>query len=412
MTSSSSSSWARLLPLPCTGLELKPIDIPQCPIFRIGRGPDNDFRVEHPTISKTHCGIRKCLWDDGSFDSVVDDFSSRGTTFVNGVRVDPGKRGWIKDGDVLSLGRRHGGPAAFKFILPKEDLGEFGKLFKLGTEIGRGAYATVFNAFDRTNRVNVAVKVIRNSSLSLQDSASSSWRKEVEIMKSVQHPNIIDLQAVFEQPHAIYIVLELFPLGSLLGVIQKAGRIDETFAQHVAYQIDLALIYLHANHIVHRDIKPENVLMASITPVHAKVADFGLATSVRAGGGLQSFAGTLDYMAPEIRHLATNDFYSPKVDSWSLGVTVFAMLAGTLPWEFGGSGDSIRVLWDRLPPEIGEVAHDFMRRLIRVEPSQRLSSQEAIIHAWLFAVILPPDVTVPDWLLDSYRAQNFREQQG
>ncbi|KAF0716647.1 Aste57867_2731 [Aphanomyces stellatus] len=287
-------------------------------------------------------------------------------------------------------------------------------------QLGEGAFAKVYlcerttNASDKTTK-QYAMKVFNKSFLKrkrefkkvdgkmVQTNAFQKVQKEIAIMKKLCHPNLTKLIEVIDSPDddKMFLVLELIGGGAVMEFDAKTlrytypeeGMVEADrllMVQNCLLDMALALDYLHANHICHRDIKPENVLVSDNG--FYKLGDFGVAymfTEDDATNALQlkSTEGTYHFLAPEC---TTGHPYDPfKVDIWALGVTVFAMLFGTVP--FGGTAESAPAILDaiRVEPLVfpkTNIAPDLQHLLLGMldkSPDCRVSIVDILAHPWL-----------------------------
>ncbi|KAF6005518.1 hypothetical protein F1559_005122 [Cyanidiococcus yangmingshanensis] len=266
----------------------------------------------------------------------------------------------------------------------------FERDYELGSKLGEGAFAVVYNAYDKVTGEEVAVKVIRKASLDSADVALLS--REMHILMTVQHPNCVATYDIYDAPDAIYIVMEKMKGGELFDRIAAAGAFSERDAAHVFRQLMRGVAYLHSRGIAHRDLKPENLLTTDrdVPPakMHLKIADFGLANMI--GKDTESLMrtciGTPGYVAPEI---VKHQPYTIKVDCWSAGVILFIMLSGKMP--FYGKDDYeimrriVRAQYkfrDSEWAQVSDEAKSLVRSLLQVDPEQRLSAEGALRHPW------------------------------
>ena len=219
---------------------------------------------------------------------------------------------------------------------------------------------------------------------------------EVRILRTVKHPCIINLEDVIDTPDFLFIVLELAEGGELLEKIKDGTKLNELEAKLHFYQIASAMQYLHSKNICHRDLKPENVLLCSLDdsrPV-VKITDMGMSKLVDLGTDLKTFCGTPNYLAPEVIKMAHSSFasYTMKVDCWSLGVILYILLSGTPPFcneRQGGVPLRTQILtanyvfYPQLFNTVSEPAKDLIRKLLKVEPEERLSADEIMQHPWV-----------------------------
>ncbi len=176
----------------------------------------------------------------------------------------------------------------------------------------------------------MAIKILNKSKLSAEELMLA--KREIEILKLCQHPNIIRLLDVFENPDHLYIVLELLHGGDLYEYLNKRHfNILEHRARNIVHALATALYYIHSYGIVHRDIKLDNVLMVDESDdSEVKLVDFGLSKIIGPGEYCHDPFGTYGYAAPEVLEQKP---YDSAVDIWSLGVVLYALLAGATPFD-------------------------------------------------------------------------------
>jgi len=162
--------------------------------------------------------------------------------------------------------------------------------------------------------------------------------REIAILKQLKHSNIVELYDVFyNEPMqgCISLILEVVPNGELFDFIVARGRLKEAMARRFFRQVASGIEYLHANNIIHRDLKPENLLLDA--ECNIKIVDFGFSNIVRNGGELFStFCGSPIYAAPEI--ILQKKYHGPAVDIWSIGVILYVLVIGRLPWKLENNG--------------------------------------------------------------------------
>lgn len=202
--------------------------------------------------------------------------------------------------------------------------------YELGMPLGKGKFGMVREGTHKQSGEKVAVKIIKKSKLSVEKLALA--KREIEIMKVCQHLNIISLLDYFENSDYIYIVLELLRGGDLYEYLERREfKISESRARNIIHALATALFYLHSYGIVHRDIKLENIMMTDDTDqAEAKLVDFGLSKMIGPNESCKEPFGTIGYAAPEI---LKGDPYDKAIDIWSLGVVLYIMLAGQMPFD-------------------------------------------------------------------------------
>jgi len=216
--------------------------------------------------------------------------------------------------------------------------------------------------------------------------------REIEIMTTIRHENILYCQAVFETDDHIYLVLELVKGGELYDKIVDDGEYSEDEAKEIVLQILNAVEYLHENGIAHRDLKPENILCTEkikgqrFRKEKIKVADFGL-SKMFSREELLSQCGSPTYVAPEVL-LAKP--YDKAVDMWAVGVITFVILTGCFP--FFEEGSNYSALYQKIinvdyafpdDPELSEEAKSFIECLLVKDSTQRYDPTRCKEHDWL-----------------------------
>lgn len=208
---------------------------------------------------------------------------------------------------------------------------------------------------------------------------------EVEIFLSMDHPHITRLYDVYESPDFLYLVMECMDGGELFDRITERKRFSEVDAAEAVWQMLLALNYIHSHGIVHRDVKLENFLYDSKGSDHLKLIDFGFSKVWDPNVKMRVSCGTLSYVAPEVLEQS----YTSKCDMWSLGVVTFILLSGYMPFSGPEKEQTQRISEGRytMKPErwgkISKEGVDFVKALLQVDPTARLSAQAALEHTWV-----------------------------
>jgi serine/threonine protein kinase len=216
------------------------------------------------------------------------------------------------------------------------------------------------------------------------DEEEAFWA-EIEIIKQLDHPCILNVYDFYEDSEHYYVVLELLSGNELFDQIIEKGYYDEPEAVAIIYQVLLALEHLESKHICHLDLKPENILFTDDTHTRIKLIDFGEASSCK-DHKLTGWVGTNNYMAPEmIKHSE----YDCKVDMWSLGVVTYIMLCGSFAFDAEDEielyQDIMEMRYEFRSPEwdhVSEDAKDFVSTLL-TGPIERMSATQALSHRWI-----------------------------
>lgn len=196
----------------------------------------------------------------------------------------------------------------------------------------RGAFSSVYKASALHDRGKFAIKEVNLSKLNKQQTAD--LENEMIILSQLRHPSIVRVHKVYTLPDKVFLVMDYLRGGELLNAICKRERYSEDDARSIMHQVTSALEYLHARRVIHRDIKPENLILETRSlQSRVLLVDFGFATILTDesdGKKSKYLCGTPGYMAPEVM---TDRIYSTAGDMWSLGVIMYILLSGTMPFD-------------------------------------------------------------------------------
>ncbi|THD27692.1 SNF serine/threonine-protein kinase [Fasciola hepatica] len=255
-------------------------------------------------------------------------------------------------------------------------------LYDLQHTIGRGHYAVVKLARHVFTGEKVAVKVIDKTKL--DNVAQDHLFQEVVCMKLVQHPNVVRLYEVIDTPNTLYLILELGDGGDLYDYIMKHGSgLNERLAKRYFRQIVTAIAYCHKLHVVHRDLKPENVVFFEKLGL-VKLTDFGFSNRFTPGTHLDTACGSLAYSAPEI--LLGDSYDAPKVDIWSLGVILYMLVCGRLPFQETNDSETLTKIMDceyTIPDYLSSECANLIQRLLIRDPAKRAHLDDVLQADWL-----------------------------
>jgi serine/threonine protein kinase len=194
--------------------------------------------------------------------------------------------------------------------------------------IGKGAFGKVTLGIHKLTGKYVAIKTIEKSYMK-DDFSKRKVFQEVYLLKKIKHSNVIRLLEVFESSKHMLMVMEYAGGGDLLHLIKRKGKLQESDAKFIFKQISYGLAHIHCRSVIHRDIKLDNILLDCEKGV--KICDFGVSKIIKKGQIIQEQCGTPAYLAPEI--IIDKGYEGFFVDIWSLGVLLYAMLCGTVPFK-------------------------------------------------------------------------------
>uniref|UniRef100_A0A8C2GAR0 non-specific serine/threonine protein kinase n=1 Tax=Cyprinus carpio TaxID=7962 RepID=A0A8C2GAR0_CYPCA len=252
--------------------------------------------------------------------------------------------------------------------------------YELLETLGRGTYGKVKKAIERHSGREVAIKSIRKEKIK-DEQDMVHIRREIEIMSSLRHPHIISIYEVFENKDKIVIVMEYASKGELYDYISERRRLTERETRHFFRQIVSAVHYCHKNGVVHRDLKLENVLLDENCNI--KIADFGLSNLYHKDKLLQTFCGSPLYASPEI--VNGRPYHGPEVDSWALGVLLYTLVYGSMPFD---GGDHKNLIWqisngEYREPSQSSDARGLIRWMLMVNPERRATVEDIANHWWV-----------------------------
>ncbi|XP_024859820.1 MAP/microtubule affinity-regulating kinase 3a isoform X9 [Kryptolebias marmoratus] len=234
--------------------------------------------------------------------------------------------------------------------------------------IGKGNFAKVKLARHILTGREVAIKIIDKTQLN-PNSLQKLFR-EVRIMKILNHPNIVKLFEVIETERTLYLVMEYASGGEVFDYLVAHGRMKEKEARAKFRQIVSAVQYCHQKHIVHRDLKAENLLLDA--DMNIKIADFGFSNEFTLGNKLDTFCGSPPYAAPEL--FQGKKYDGPEVDVWSLGVILYTLVSGSLPFD----GQNLKELRERvlrgkyrIPFYMSTDCENLLKRFLVLNPAKR-----------------------------------------
>ncbi|MFT7805181.1 death-associated protein kinase 2-like [Arapaima gigas] len=270
-------------------------------------------------------------------------------------------------------------------------LGNVEDLYEIGEILGSGHFGQVREVLERATGTHWAGKFLKlrkaaNSRLGVE---RKNVEKEVEILQSLQHCNIMALKDVFESRSEVVLIVELIRGGELFDFIAAKETLSESDAIEFIEQILHGVEYMHSKHIAHFDLKPENVMLSDklVPHPHIKIIDFGLAQRLTPGEEYRSLCGTPQYIGPEVIN------YEPlneATDMWSIGVITYILLSGISPFQGDTDEETLRNIVamnyefdDFHFKQTSSMAKDFIQKLLVKDQIERMTAKECLLHPWI-----------------------------
>lgn len=268
---------------------------------------------------------------------------------------------------------------------------ERGDFFKddydLEEKLGSGAFSAVYKCREKQSGSIRAVKVVFKSSLTKQHTSTSNKLQEIQVLKLLDHPNIIKIFKAYEDEKNFYIVMEYCEGGELFQKIINKYTFNEAQVAKIMYQLLSAVAYCHSKNVIHRDLKPENLLIeGSADDLVIKVGDFGNSVIFDVKSKISGIFGSLFYLAPEV----VDNKYNEMCDEWSCGIILHVLLTGKPP--FLGKTDreiihnikyGILITEGSQFARISKEAKDLIHSLLRRNPELRISASDSLSHPWM-----------------------------
>ncbi|XP_014261911.1 maternal embryonic leucine zipper kinase-like [Cimex lectularius] len=254
-------------------------------------------------------------------------------------------------------------------------------LYDIDKTIGTGGFAKVKLATHLLTGEKVAIKIMDKE---LLGDDYPRVKMELQALKSISHHHICKLYQVLETPTHFFMIMEYCSGGELFDHIVEKSKLTEAEARSFFRQILSAVAYLHKKGYAHRDLKPENILLDK--DLNLKLIDFGLCANPAGGmsSHLKTSCGSPTYAAPEL--IQGKKYLGSQVDVWSLGVLLYALLCGFLPFD----SDSIESLYKKIlsgvydePPWLTEQSKNIIKNMLQIDPKNRITIDQLLVHPWL-----------------------------
>ena len=294
-----------------------------------------------------------------------------------------------------------------------EKTGNIKDTYKITSCIGRGAYGEVRKCQHKETKTQRAVKIINKNCL--EEEEKHKMLTEIDILRKMDHPNILKLYEFFQDEKRYFLVTEICKGGELFDKISDESYFNEHDAANIMKQVFSAINYCHSRNIVHRDLKPENLLLDSDGEnPKIKIIDFGTSQTFDPSKKMTQKFGTPYYIAPEV----LKRDYTEKCDLWSCGVILYILLCGYPPFNGANDKQIIEAVlkgkftldepeWDGITNE----AKDLVRKLLTYEQDKRTSAADALQHPWIQKMATGEKVEKSVQIKTLQNFRNFRADQ-
>ena len=265
-------------------------------------------------------------------------------------------------------------------VCPEKD--SPGIVYNIAEEVGRGGFGCVYRVIRQSDLKEFALKVCPHEALENEQFKAKHFA-EIAIQSAMDHPNIVKAVGNWKDQNNTYIVMELCKKGTLRQLIKRKGSLSEQEAAKFTKDIIQGVAYCHDHHIIHRDLKLDNFLIADDGTI--KITDFGVSEIVDRKNKELVFAGTPQYMGPEVIGLQK---YGYQVDIWAIGVCTYELLTGHKPFEaqtMKAMAELIKAGDFQFPVnlKLSFVAKDFIQSALQVKPELRPNIHELALHPFL-----------------------------
>ncbi|KAK9709062.1 hypothetical protein K7432_009277 [Basidiobolus ranarum] len=241
--------------------------------------------------------------------------------------------------------------------------------------IGKGAYGKVKLGMHRLTGQKVAIKIVDKTH-------AHTAAREIETWRHLHHPNITQLLEILTTETKIYMVMEHVTGGELFDHITTHGALNEHCGKSMFRKLTLAVDYIHRKKCVHRDLKLENILLDK--DLNPKIIDFGFTRGIQSRKLLDTYCGSLAYVAPEV--IAGTQYSGQETDVWSLGVILYTVVCGYLPFDDEDESIMQRLIVDAnftFPEGLSKECQDLISGILKKNPADRLTVEEILNHPWV-----------------------------
>ena len=255
------------------------------------------------------------------------------------------------------------------------------EFYRVGKLIGKGAFGKVVSGMQKLTGCNVALKAIDKEYLADENHRRKVFQ-EIFILNKFRHRRIVKILEVFESENHLLIAMEYAPGGDLLQYVKSRHRLPESEARPLFHQIIEGALAIHNTGVLHRDFKLDNILLNS-DKSHIKICDFGVSRVMRRGQKVSEQCGTPAYIAPEI--IADHGYEGFYSDIWSLGVCLYAMVSGSVPFKAASLRELHKLVLTaryQMPEGLTREVKDLIEKMLHLVPSRRITLEEVLRHEW------------------------------
>jgi serine/threonine protein kinase len=246
--------------------------------------------------------------------------------------------------------------------------------------LGSGCSSAVVLVRNVASAALFACKVVPRARLAAEG-VFERFEQEARLLAGLRHPNIVQFEEVVFGPELVFLVMEYCPQGDLFTRMVMHGIFGEARAREILQQIAEAVRFVHGRDIAHRDLKPENILLDAQST--AKLADFGLCHTTSPTRLLCTPCGSPFYAAPEV--ISHEEYNGKSADIWSLGILLFTMVTGSLPWSSENRAEMFRQITACevcIPPTLSPALQDLLASMLQRDPQKRFTIEKVLNSPW------------------------------
>ena len=265
-------------------------------------------------------------------------------------------------------------------------------MYDVMKSIGKGSFGNVYHAKQILTGLDVAIKSVNKRGLNIFDEDAKKVQNEIKILKTVSKlDRVVNFYELVETKDNYFLVMQYCGGGDLLNFLKQKGVMKENDARQIVFDVAFALKQLHAANIIHRDVKLDNIMIDKLG--RGVLGDLGISKQLADREILYDDCGTPAYLSPEI--LKKCGYHGFGADVWALGITVYALIFGRVPFKSSNSADLYQIVLNQpltfpAQPDVSEDFKDLLSLMLVKNESSRISVEGLLLHPWLKGVSLPP----------------------